>query len=275
MIATSKSISKDFLKFFGKKSAIEFEVGSQIKKSATILFCNIKNTNSFNKNMTIEENYNYTNSYLNVVSPIIKKFGGYIDKYLDDGILSVFVSTSSALSCAIAINKAIKQKNNEQKSLPMLCVGISLHTDEICFGIVGDENKKYPTIISNFLNLTSKMQDINKVYGTKIVVSKQFINSISTGHNFSYRYLANVIFEDESTVEIFECLDIYIKQKRVRLEKYRGEFENGVKSYVNGKYEDAKQIFEKVYQKEKDDKACYAYYNLCCENLGNHILNHE
>ena len=60
------------------------------------------------------------------------------------------------------------------------------------------------------------------------------------------------------------------------LDKYHIEFENGVRAFVNGKYEQAKDIFETVYHKEKDDKVCYVYYNKCCENLGNKMLNlHE
>ena len=60
------------------------------------------------------------------------------------------------------------------------------------------------------------------------------------------------------------------------LKKFHTEFENGVRDYINGKFDQAKDIFEKVYKKEKDDKICYVYYNKCCESMGNHPLNlHE
>ncbi|MBO5884407.1 MAG: hypothetical protein J6Q51_01270, partial [Clostridia bacterium] len=83
-----KVIPKQILKFFGKRNISDLEIGSKVKKTATTLFCNIRNSGLFNQTISLEENFNYINSYLNVVSPIIRKNGGFVDKYLDDGLTS-------------------------------------------------------------------------------------------------------------------------------------------------------------------------------------------
>ena len=272
-----KVIPKQILKFFGKRNISDLEIGSKVKKTATTLFCNIRNSGLFNQTISLEENFNYINSYLNVVSPIIRKNGGFVDKYLDDGLTSVFATPQSAIACALAIIKTVNQKNLETNNLPNLDIGIGIHTSEIIFGIVGDNNKKTPTIISNSVNIASKMDDINKVFGSCMIVSKHTLKELPSTYKFSYRYMANLsIVEPKEVIEVFECLDVYPKIKKDRLNKYHTEFENGVRAYINGKYEMAKNIFETVYHKEKDDKVCYVYYNKCCESLGNKVLNiHE
>lgn len=272
-----KVIPKQILKFLGKKNVSELEIGTQVKKTATTLFCNIRNSGLINQTLSLEENFNYINSYLNVVSPIIRKNGGFIDKYLDDGITSVFATPQHAIACALTIIKTVNQKNQESKDMPNLEIGIGIHTSEVVFGVIGDEVRKTPTIISNSVNVASKMDDINKVFGSYMIVSKQTLNELPSTYKFLYRYMANLsIVEPKEVIEVFECLDVYPKQKRDKLNKYHIEFENGVKAYINGKYEMAKNIFETVYHKEKDDKVCYVYYNKCCENLGNKVLNiHE
>ena len=157
-----KIIPKQILKFLGKKNAIELEIGSQVKKTATTFFCNIRNSGFINQTLSLEENFNYINSYLNVVSPIIRKNGGFIDKYLDDGILSVFATPQSAIASALTIIKTVNQKNLETKNLPNLDVGIGIHTGEVIFGVVGDDVRKTPTLISNSVNIASKMDEIKK-----------------------------------------------------------------------------------------------------------------
>ncbi|MBO7527813.1 MAG: hypothetical protein J6T74_08005, partial [Clostridia bacterium] len=84
-----KYIPKQFITFLGKKSVLDLVVGTQVKKEVTTLFCDIRNSNGLSTSLSLEENFSYINSYLNIVSPIIKKYNGFIDKYLGDGVMAV------------------------------------------------------------------------------------------------------------------------------------------------------------------------------------------
>ncbi len=269
-----KFIPKKLIKFLGKKNILELELGSQVKKTATILYCNIKKSAMVSKMLSLEDNFNYINSYLNIVTPIIRKFGGFVDKYLENGIISVFISPQNAITCAINISRAIKQKNLSD-ALPKFEVGLVIHTDEIIFGIVGDEQRKAPTIITNSMELLTKLDDINETFGSVMLITRNTLNALPTAFKLAYRYIAEVdaVGTEQS---VFECLEVFSRQKREKLKKHHLEFENGVRAYQKGNFEQAKQIFEKVYRQEKDDKPCYVYYNKSTENLGHLPLNaHE
>lgn len=272
-----KIVPKQILKFLGKKSVLELELGSQVKKVATTLFCSIKNKGEISQSVSLEENFNYINSYHSVVSPIIRKFGGFIDKYINDGIFAVFASPESAYSCCLQITKTINQKNLEQNNSLAIELSLAIHTSEIIFGVVGDETQKSPTVISNSIDILNKINDINNVFGSTLIVTKDFLSNLQSSYKLMYRYIGNVGVDDSKDIlSIFECLDIYPRQKRDKLTKCHIEFENAVRYYVNGKYELARDIFERVYKKEKDDKVCYIFYNKCCENLDGKCINlHE
>lgn len=262
-----KYIPKQFVKFLGKNSILDLVVGTQVQKEVTTMFCDIRNSTLVSTTLSLEENFNYINSYLNVVSPIIKKYNGFIDKYLGDGIMAVFTRSRQAYDCAHAIIRAVQEKNSSNVSMPNLEVGVSLNTGDVVFGVVGDENRKSITVISDSVNLASKIGEVNKVFGSLITFSKATLNDLSSALKINYRYIGNLLNDNKEYISIFESLDAYTRIKREKLVKNKIEFEQAVRAYVNGKFSQAKNGFEEVYKKEKDDKVCYVFYNKCVEKL--------
>ncbi len=266
-LEAQKFIPKQFLKFLGKTSITELELGNQVQKRATTLFCDITSAGKVSSTLSLEENFNFINSYLNVVSPIIRKYDGFVDKYLGDGILAVFPRPERAMECSKAICRAIEIKNKSHSSLPEVCIRISIHTGEVIFGVVGEEERKSPTIISDVVNLASKMQDINKLMGTKVIFSKSALNEMPTKYDFAYRFIGSVTAQDLDSESLFENLEVLPRKKRDRLVKLKNTFEQGVRDFTDGKYIKARDAFKQVLKYVSDDKASYVYFNTSCDKI--------
>lgn len=264
-----KYIPKQFVKFLGKNSILDLVVGTQVQKEVTTMFCDIRNSTQVSTSLSLEENFNYINSYLNVVAPIIRKYNGFIDKYLGDGVMAVFTRSRQAYDCAHAIIKAVREKNMSNISMPNLEVGVSLNTGDVIFGVVGDDTRKSITVISDSVNFTAKIGEVNKVFGSLITFSKNTLNDLSSSLKMNYRYIGNLMYNNKEYISIFESLDAYPRIKKEKLLKHKLDFEQGVRAYVNGKFSVSKQIFESVYKKEKDDKVCYVFYNKSAEKENN------
>lgn len=262
-----KFIPKQFLKFLGKNSVLELELGNQVQKKVTTMFVDIHNSTSVSTTLSLEENFNYINGYLNVVSPIIRKFGGFVDKYLGDGILAVFVKPQNALECSKAIVKAVETKNKTAKMLPNLDVYISIHTGEVVFGVVGEEERKSPTIISDTVNLVSKMQEFNKFFGSQIIFSKSALNSLKIDYPLSYRYVGTLTLGDKEYLSLFESLECYQKKTREKMEEHKSVFEQGVRYFNLGKCHQAKDQFQKLLKLIREDKVAYMYFNKCEQSV--------
>ena len=266
-LESQKFLPKQFFKFLGKESLDELEHGKQVKKAATILFCDLKSTNGIDKTLSLEENFNYINSYLKIVSPLIRKYAGFVDKYLGDAILAVFSKPQDAIECSHAILKAIDVKNKNQRKLPPMEAKISIYSDQVVFGIMTEEEKKVPTIVSDVVSLALKIEEINLYIGSKVLISKQSIESLPENFDFDYRYAGDLSLSDQESVSLFESLNIYPKKKRDKLKKYKVKFEEGVRAYNEKDYSAAKEIFEKVVKAVPDDKAAFVYFDKTCEKL--------
>ncbi len=264
-LEAQKFIPKQFFKFLGKSSIEELELGNQVKKTATTLFCDLKSTKN-SRSLSLEENFNYINSYLKTVAPLVRKYDGFIDKYLGDGVLSVFGKPQDAIECAHAILRAIDVKNKSQKELPAIDARIAINTGEVIFGIVGDQEHKSPTIISDVVNLASKMEEINLYIGTKLLIAKTSLNELPQNFEFDYRYTGELSL-DKFKIPLFESLNYYSKTKKEKLKKLRNKFEAGVRAYNEKKYDEAKALFEVMLHYVPDDQPSFVYFNRADEKL--------
>ena len=239
-----KIVPKEMLKFLGKNNLAELEIGSQAKKNATMMLCSIKSNKILSSSVSLEENFSFVSSYHNLVSPIIRKFGGFVDKVINDGVLAVFVNSESALLCAKDIAKEINIRKSANENSLLSGISIALNNSEVVFGVVGDENQKSPTIVSSSIDLLGKIDEFNNSFGASVVFTKDFLDSLPS-KIYSSRFVGDIDFDSEHCT-IFEYLDCYDRPNREKLVKFRGEFETGVRNFVAKNYEVAKDIFEKV-----------------------------
>ena len=265
-LEAQKFVPKQFFKFLGKSSVEELEIGNQVKKIATTLFCDLKSAAKNSKSLSLEENFNYINSYLKTVAPLIRRFDGFIDKYLGDGVLAVFSKPQNAIECAHAILRAIEVKNKSQRELPSIDARLCVHTGEVVFGIVGDEERKTPTIISDALSLCNKMEEINLYIDSKFLIAKSTLNELPQNFEFDHRF-TGVLTVDDTQIPLFESLCYYPKNKREKLKKLKNKFESGVRAYNDKKYKEAREIFEYILKYVPDDKPSYVYFNKATEKM--------
>lgn len=266
-LGNQKFLSKQFFKFLGKEGVEQLEIGNQVEKTATTLFCDLKSETNISRTLSLEENFNYINSYLKVVSPLIKRFDGFVDKYLGDGLLAVFGKPQDAIECAHSILKAIEVKNKSQKDFPAIDARISINTGEVVFGIVDEDEKKTATIISNALNISAKIEEINAYIGTKLLISKQSLNDLPENFDFDYRFTGALSLDGEIQIPLFESLNYYPKNKKEKLKKLKNKFEEAVRTYNEKDFETAKELFSYVLHYVADDKPSFIYFNKCCEKL--------
>ena len=259
-----KGNSKLFGKFIGKSGVDELVLGNQVKKTATTMLCQIVSKNE-TKRLSLEENFTYINSYLKVVAPLIKRYDGYVDKFLGDGLFAVFVKPRDAIECSHALLRAIEVKNKSLKDKTALQMRISLNTDEVTFAIVGDE--KIPTVISNQYDLAVKMEEINNFIGSKFLISKNTISSLPASYDFDYRYTGDLSLANNQKLALYESLSYYPKSKREKIKKMKNKFEEGVRSYNLGKYDRAKSCFAEVLHHIPDDEVSYVYFNKASEKI--------
>ncbi|WP_276352094.1 adenylate/guanylate cyclase domain-containing protein [Cohnella caldifontis] len=173
--AYQRFVPKDFISFLQKSSITEVKLGDHVRTEMTILVSDIRGFTAMSEKMTPEENFRLINSYLYVMEPIVSRNHGFIDKYMGDSVMALFHrSPDHAVIAALQMVDRLKHFNERRQAegKEPLRIGIGLNTGTMMLGIVGGEDRMEGTVISDAVNLAARMEDLNKTYGTAILMSE-------------------------------------------------------------------------------------------------------
>jgi class 3 adenylate cyclase len=251
-----------FINNLGKRNFHEVRLGDQIQKEMTILFSDIRDFTSISEKMTPAENFKFINEYLTLMGPLVRKEGGYIDKYIGDAIMALYDSPDQAILSAIQMQKTLHLYN--QNSNIQIHVGIGIHTGSLMMGVIGEEERWEGTVISDSVNIASRIENLTKVYKSKILISENSLLKLNKDHKLNYMKIDIVQLKGKvETFAIYEILDGLPNQELELVFKIKLAFEMGVDCFHNKEYLEAKQLFEKVIQIYPEHKTTNLYLNRC------------
>ncbi|RKZ89883.1 MAG: hypothetical protein DRR19_11005, partial [Candidatus Parabeggiatoa sp. nov. 1] len=263
----ARFVPSEFLKLLDKKSIADIQLGDQVEKEMTVLFADIRSFTSMSEKMTPQDNFNFINAYLSRMEPIIGQHHGFIDKYIGDAIMALFpTSADDAMQAAIGMLNRLTKYNKTRGSpnRPVLEIGIGINTGLLMLGTVGGKNRIEGTVISDAVNLASRVEGLTKIYHTPLLITEETYLKLADPLQYHIRVIDAVKVKGKSEVNtIFEVYDAD-SQESVALKHKTGEdFESGFVQYHSGKIIEAKKIFEKVLQINKTDKAAQVYIQRC------------
>lgn len=267
--AYSRFVPLEFLNLLGKESILHVSLGDQVLKDMSILFSDIRQFTNLSENMTPEENFNFLNSYLKRVGPIIRNQHGFIDKYIGDAIMALFPrSVDDAIQSAIEIQKELVHYNQHRSNsgYAEVKVGIGIHIGALMLGTIGENQRMEGTVISDAVNLASRLEGLTKIYGTKILVSEAVIQKLKEPQNFHYRFLDEVkVKGKEKPVKIAEILDCYEEDIFTLFLQTKNNFDKALQLYKEENFSEAIHLFEKIIQQNPEDSISKAFLQICLE----------
>ncbi|MEM7018537.1 MAG: adenylate/guanylate cyclase domain-containing protein, partial [Pseudomonadota bacterium] len=171
----ARFVPHEFLQFLNKDSVVDVELGDHVQKEMTILFSDIRGFTSLSETMTPDENFRFINSYLSRMEPVIAGHSGFIDKYIGDAIMALFpTSADEAVRGSIDMLHSLSDYNEgrERAGYPLIKIGIGLNTGPLMLGTVGGKNRMDGTVISDAVNLASRVEGLTKTYGTALLITE-------------------------------------------------------------------------------------------------------
>jgi len=269
--AYERFVPSEFLSLLDKQSILDVHLGDQVEKEITVLFSDIREFTRLSEKMTPQQNFEFINTYLGQMAPIIHQYNGFIDKYIGDAIMALFpTNADDAVSCSIAMLKKLRQFNQvlPKADLPAIKIGIGLNTGPLMLGTVGGQNRMEGTVISDAVNLASRVEQLTKTYGTALLITEQTYQKLTDPSRYKIRVIDRVTVngktEPVTVYEVFEADRPAICQLKLAT---RHDFEQGFRCFHNEQFNEAQQIFEKVLQVNNDDKAAQVYLEHCRQVL--------
>ncbi|TGK00174.1 adenylate/guanylate cyclase domain-containing protein [Leptospira langatensis] len=266
----SRFVPLSFLEFLGKDKLEDMRPGDQIKKEMTILFADIRSFTEISESIDSKESFELLNSYISEMEPVIQAHRGFVDKYFGDAIMALFSDTDDAVSAAISMQNRILEYNQRriEKGERAIRVGIGIHTGSLMMGIVGSGGRMESTVISEAVHLASKLETLNKYYGSNILISEDTLRKLKGADRFVLRRLDRLKFKGKmESLNIHEVGDYLSTTEKEAFRNSRINFERGVDLFHSGKYMDAGESFREVLRIYSGDKAANLYLKRCTEQI--------
>lgn len=273
--AYSRFVPNQFLEFLGKDNFVDIQLGDQVQKEMSILFSDIRGFTELSEGLTPKENFDFINHYLGYMEPVIRRNNGFIDKFIGDSIMALFHETvDDALDAAIEMRKTLQRFNSDRIDLgqPTVDSGIGIHTGNLMLGVVGGEGRIDGTVISDAVNLASRLEGLTKIYKTSIIISEDSLIKLTNPGKYNFRFLdvARVKGKKEA-VYIFEVLDGEPEEMRILKTETKTLFGRGIEAYKNREFKEAIEIFTEVVKINPLDAAAAFYINRCKNITGKQL----
>ena len=264
-----KFVPEQFRKFLDKENFTDLQLGDAKSRELTILFCDIRSFSINSEIMTAKENFEFINKVYGVAGPIVRNHNGFVDKYIGDAVMALFENADDALRCGIEMQREIvgNKKMAESLGVSGINIGIGIHSGMAMIGIVGEEERLSGTVISDTVNLSSRLESLTKQFKTGILVSKDTVDRLSDTEEYNLRYLGILqvagVNEVKGVYEVLDCLPENIKSER---QSHREKLREAIRLFHLGERKESVSLLSEI-NSDKETDGVIAMYREYIEGL--------
>ena len=274
--AYGRFVPHQLLQLLNAQSILDLKLGEQTERSMTILFSDIRDFTRLSESMSPQQTFSFINSYLGEMEPVISAHGGIVDKYIGDAIMALFpTSADQGLLSAIAMLTQLDayNKGRERANYPPVRIGIGLNTGIVMLGTIGGTQRMEGTVLSDAVNLASRLEETTKTYKTPLLISEHTLNALTHADHYCIRFLDRIRVKGKTQAQsVYEVFDNDLADTRAGKLASRQQFEEGVTYYHLKAIDRAISLFRACLNLAPDDKPAQIYLqrSLNFQQTGHH-----
>ena len=263
--AYQRFVPEQLLESLDKKSILDVKLGNQVQKEMTILFSDIRSFTNISEKLEPAENFKFVNDYLAAVVPSIRKYDGYVDKYIGDAIMALFTKKSSdAVYSAIDMLSKLEKLNKKRvkEGLPNISIGIGINTGSVMLGTLGVPDRMEGSVISDTVNLSARLEELTKFYQVPLIVSSETERMLP--QTISRREIDEIEVKGKTNrVRIFEVFQWEPKKTRDKKIELSSVFKEALNLYRKNNLTRCLKLLKKYEKKLTDDPILQLYIKRC------------
>lgn len=228
------------------------ELGGETRE-VTVFFSDLAGFSSISEQMSPEDLVSFMNEYLSAMSDIIEGYGGYIDKYMGDSIVAVFGAPAddsdhagNAARAALDCRARLDELNQDSSAFQGHTVAhrMGLNSGEALVGNIGSRRRFNYSVMSDAVNVASRLEGANKYFGTEIIASEMTV--ALTGAAFCWRELDAIRVQGRAApVKVYELLAV-AGQETAQQAAHAAAYTQGLCHWRQREFGAAASCFERV-----------------------------
>lgn len=257
-LSTERFVPKAFLQLLQKKTIEDIQVGDSAVVNLATMFADIRNFTTISEAIGVDRTAYLLNTYMKQMTPIIRRHKGFVSHFLGDGIMALFPRHyTDALNAALEMRAALPEFNAliEAQGYDPIETGIGVHAGPAMLITLGEEERLDASVISDVVNSASRIEGLNKVYGTGLLISDVVYHSISDPSKYLMRVIDKV--RVKGRVQAIQVYEVLIKPQDKDLvnhtQRYFDEFTAGFRAYEAGDFVTAEKIFQQCLAQQPED----------------------
>lgn len=247
------------------------------ERHMTAVFTDVKGFSTISEQLSAPDLVRLLNEYLTGMSDIILDHQGTIDKYEGDAIISFFgapvtLQDHAHRACESAVRMKLMEEElnrrflGDRMSPTPLHTRIGINTGSMVVGNMGTVKKMDYTIMGNSVNLASRLEGVNKVYGTWIMASEWTWQECRQDA-FTFRELDRVrVVGINTPVRLYDVIG-FADQASDNLKRGLELYAKGLGLFEKRNWKEAADCFRRVYEFLPDDPPSTLYLGRCQEYL--------
>lgn len=237
------------------------------RRTVTVFFSDIEGFSGMAEQLTAGSMVHLLNRYFSVVARAIRERSGILDKYVGDAVMAFWTPPFSpgdrhaadACLAALAQQEAIVAFRHElseilglRRNVPNFRVRMGVTTGEVVVGTIGSDEAKSYTVIGDTVNVASRLDGVNKVYGTAILIGEDTYRLAREAIEVREIDLVTVAGKTEP-IRVFELL-APAGGLAPGDEEWRGLFAEGLAAYRDADWDRAERQFQECLRIRADDR---------------------
>jgi len=179
---------------------------------ATLIFTDIQGFTALSERLAPADIIRLLNAYLPLVVAPIRRHGGVVNSFTGDGLFASFnlpLPLDGHAARAVAAAREIRQVLADFRAPDgtPLATRIGINTGPVVGGTIGTDDRLSYTLLGDAVNAAARLQDLNKTYGTRILLSAA-TRAAADGAGFAFRAVGDVVLRGrKESVRVFTLAD--------------------------------------------------------------------
>lgn len=235
----------------------ELKLGGQ-KREVTLLFTDLKGFTAISEQMNPEDVSSLLNRHLTEMTHIILRHNGTVDKFIGDAIMAFWGAPlddpqHAEHACQAAMEMQVAMADMRQhlaaEGRPPLYMRIGIHSGSAIVGNMGSDDRFDYSAIGDTVNLASRLEGINKLYGTEILLSEN--TAKQTQAHFPLRQVDRVKVKGKQ-----EAVEIFTLEKGEKINSLNRE---AINAYRNSQWDRSETLWNEILEISPQDGIAAVY----------------